>query len=145
MCELFSTITSINLWLIWTICILHVLVFFLRAFDLIWMQIKILTIVKDRAAPLFIYFLLSLLKVYKKFIKNSFNSILSKFTTINKCVKQSGLNIMIFVNLYFQYLINIKISCLMLLSIQTVIKYNKHFIMWINPTSNSTKISFQRI
>lgn len=86
------------------------------------MQIKILTIVKDRAAPLFIYFLLSLLKVYKKFIKNSFNSILSKFTTINKCVKQSGLNIMIFVNLYFQYLINIKISCLMLLLIQTVIK-----------------------
>lgn len=86
------------------------------------MQIKILTIVKDRPAPLYIYFLLSLLKVYKKFIKNSFNSILSKFTTINKCVKQSGLNIMIFVNLYFQYLINIKISCLMLLSIQTVIK-----------------------
>lgn len=86
------------------------------------MQIKILTIVKDRAAPLYIYFPSSLLKVYKKFIKNSFNSILSKFTTINKCVKQSGLNIMIFVNLYFQYLINIKISCLMLLSIQTVIK-----------------------
>lgn len=86
------------------------------------MQIKILTIVKDRPAPLYIYFLLSLLKVYKKFIKNSFNSILSKFTTINKRVKQSGLNIMIFVNLYFQYLINIKISCLMLLSIQTVIK-----------------------
>lgn len=86
------------------------------------MQIKILTIVKDRAAPLFIYFLLSLLQVYKKFIKNSFNSILSKFTTINKRVKQSGLNIMIFVNLYFQYLINIKISCLMLLLIQTVIK-----------------------
>lgn len=46
---------------------LHVIVFVLRVLDLIWMQIKILTIVKDTTVPLFqnlikVFFF----KVYKK-------------------------------------------------------------------------------